>query len=197
MSKSGDFGIIAIACSTGGPQALHKMIPMLPGHLGVPIVLVQHMPTGFTKTLADRINGMAALSVKEAEDGELLLPDVVYIAPGGNHLEVTTNRAKKLIAKVYNGPPVNNLRPNADVMYESLIDVDVGKILCVVMTGMGADGTKGIAALKEKKEIYCITQSEESCVVYGMPRAVDLSGLSDKSVPLDKIAQTISKKIGG
>ena len=196
MGKSGRFGIVAIACSTGGPQALHKVIPMLPEHLGVPVTVLQHMPAGFTKSLADRLNGMSKLTVKEAEDGEILLPDYVYIAPGGCHFEVTS-KAGKLYSHVYNGPPVNNLRPNADVMYESLIDVDVGSILCVVLTGMGADGTKGIASLKESKDIYCITQNEDTCVVYGMPRAVELSGLSNASVPLDEIAKTISNKIGG
>lgn len=196
MEKSGKYGIIAIACSTGGPQALHKLLPMLPADLGVPIVVLQHMPQGFTKSLAIRVNDISQLTVKEAEEGEILRPDVVYIAQGGNHFEVR-GKAGKLFAHVYNGPPVNNLKPNADVMYESLIDVDVGAVLCVVLTGMGSDGTKGIASLKAKKEVYCITQSEESCVVYGMPRAVDLSGLSDESLPLDKIASSINKIIIG
>ncbi|MCR4610858.1 MAG: chemotaxis protein CheB [Lachnospiraceae bacterium] len=196
MDKSGKYGIVAIACSTGGPQALHKLLPMLPERLGVPIVVLQHMPAGFTKTLATRVNDISALTVKEAENGELLLPDTVYIAQGGKHFEVK-GKAGKLYANVYKGPPVNNLRPNADVMFESLIDVNVKSIICVVLTGMGSDGTKGIALLKEKKDVFCITQNEESCVVYGMPRAVELSGLSDASVPLYKIAETISNKIGG
>ena len=196
MGDSGQYGIVAIACSTGGPQALHTLLPMLPEHLGVPVVVLQHMPAGFTKSLADRINSMSGLTVKEAEDKEELLSDTVYIAPGGKHFKIK-GKSGKLYADVYKGPPVNNLRPNADVMYESLIDVYVGSILCVVLTGMGSDGTKGIASLKEKKDVYCITQNEETCVVYGMPRAVELSGLSDESVPLSKIAKTISNIIGG
>ena len=141
MGKSGKYGIIAIACSTGGPQALHKLVPMLPDDFGIPIVILQHMPAGFTKSLADRLDGMSKLTVKEAENGEALLPNVAYIAPGGHHFEIK-GKSGKLYANVYKGPPVNNLRPNADVMYESLIDVDVGSILCVVLTGMGSDGTK-------------------------------------------------------
>ena len=197
MGKASKFGIIALACSTGGPQALHTLIPMLPEHLGVPMVVLQHMPSGFTNSLAERVDNMSKIKVKEATNGELLLPDVVYIAQGGKHFEVDTDRSGNLISKVYDGPPINNLRPNADVMYKSLIDTNIDKVLCVVLTGMGSDGAKGIEALKEKKEIYCITQNEETCVVYGMPRAVELNGLSDASVPLNKIAQTISKKLGG
>ena len=197
MGKASKFGIIALACSTGGPQALHTLIPMLPEHLGVPMVILQHMPSGFTNSLAERLDNMSKIKVKEATNGELLLPDVVYIAQGGKHFEVDTDRSGNLISKVYDGPPINNLRPNADVMYKSLIDTNIDKVICVVLTGMGSDGAKGIEALKEKKEIYCITQNEETCVVYGMPRAVELNGLSDASVPLNKIAQTISKKLGG
>lgn len=197
MGKASKFGIIALACSTGGPQALHTLLPMLPEHLGVPMVVLQHMPAGFTHSLAERVDNMSKIKVKEATNGELLLPDVVYIAQGGKHFEVDTDRSGNLISKVYDGPPINNLRPNADVMYKSLIDTNIDKVICVVLTGMGSDGAKGIEALKEKKEIYCITQNEETCVVYGMPRAAELNGLSDASVPLNKIAQTISKKLGG
>lgn len=197
MGKADKYGIIALACSTGGPQALHTLLPMLPEHLGVPMVVLQHMPSGFTHSLAERVDNMSKITVKEATNGERLLPDVVYIAQGGKHFEVDTDRSGNLISKVYDGPPINNLRPNADVMYKSLLDVDIDKILCVVLTGMGSDGAKGIEALKKHKEVYCITQNEESCVVYGMPRAVELNGLSDASVPLNKIAQTISKKLGG
>lgn len=197
MGKASKFGIIALACSTGGPQALHTLLPMLPEHLGVPMVVLQHMPAGFTHSLAERVDNMSKITVKEANDKELLLPDVVYIAQGGKHFEVGTDKSGNLIAKVYDGPPINNLKPNADVMYKSLIDLDINKVLCVVLTGMGSDGAKGIEALKEKKEVYCITQNEKSCVVYGMPRAVELNGLSDVSAPLKEIAKIISNKLGG
>ncbi|MCR4998848.1 MAG: chemotaxis-specific protein-glutamate methyltransferase CheB [Lachnospiraceae bacterium] len=193
---SGRYSLIAIASSTGGPQALHTMIPMLPEHVGIPIVIVQHMPKGFTASLAERIDSKAKLTVKEAENGERLLPDTVYIAPGGRHLQIQENQGK-LVARVYDDPPVNNLRPCADVMYESLKDISSDNILCVVLTGMGADGSKGIQSLRTKKKLYVITQSEDTCVVYGMPKATDLLGLSDQSAPITGIANAIVREIGG
>ena len=194
--RSSKYSLIAIASSTGGPQALHTMIPMLPGHLGVPVVIVQHMPKGFTESLAERIDSKSNLRMKEAENGEMLQPDVIYIAPGGRHLEVIENQGK-LVARVFDDPPVNNLRPCADVMYESLKALSIDNILCVVLTGMGADGSKGIQSLKTKKNVYVITQSEDTCVVYGMPKATDLLGLSNQSVPITGIANAIVKEIGG
>ena len=194
--KSSKYSLIAIASSTGGPQALHTMLPMLPGHLGVPVVIVQHMPKGFTESLAERIDSKAKLHMKEAENGEVLKPDVIYIAPGGRHLEIIENQGK-LVARVFDDPPVNNLRPCADVMYESLKSLSIDNILCVVLTGMGADGSKGIASLKTKKNVYVITQSEDTCVVYGMPKATDLLGLSNQSAPITGIANAIVREIGG
>lgn len=188
--------IVALACSTGGPQALHKMLPMLPDHLGVPMVILQHMPSGFTRSLADRLNNISKIKVKEVEDKEELLPDVVYIAQGGRHFEIVQDKSGKLFSKVYDGPPVNNLKPNADVMYESLLDTDLDEIICVVLTGMGSDGTKGIASLKEKKNIYCITEHEDTCVVYGMPKAVNMNNMSDEIVPITKISESITMKLG-
>ncbi|MDY6352589.1 MAG: chemotaxis-specific protein-glutamate methyltransferase CheB [Lachnospiraceae bacterium] len=190
------FSLVALACSTGGPQALNRMIPMLPPHLGVPVVVVQHMPAGFTASLADRIDSESRVRVREAMDGELLLPDCVYIAPGGRHFEVSEDGNRHLKACVYDGPPVHNLRPCADVMYESLCRVSCDNILCVVLTGMGSDGTEGISQLKKCKNIYTITQDEDSCVVYGMPRSVKERGLSDETVPITEIARAISKELG-
>lgn len=194
--RTGKYSLIAIASSTGGPQALHTFLPMLPEHVGVPIVVVQHMPKGFTASLADRIDSKAKLTVKEAEPNEILLPDYVYIAPGGRHLQVIENQGK-LVARVFDDPPVNNLRPCADVMYQSLESLSIDNILCVVLTGMGADGSKGIASLKTKKKLYVITQSEDTCVVYGMPKATDQMGLSNLSAPITGIANAIVKEIGG
>ncbi len=187
--------LIALACSTGGPQALHVLLPMLPAHIGAPMVIVQHMPNGFTASLAERLNTKSAVTVKEAEDQEELLMDHVYIAPGGRHLEVVESGGKQIF-RVFDDPPVNNLRPCADVMYESLRSSSYDQILCVVLTGMGADGSAGIASLGQKKPIYVITQSEETCVVYGMPKATDKLGLSNESLPLEHIANAISKKMG-
>lgn len=196
LPKSGKYGLVAIASSTGGPQALHTMIPMLPARLGVPVVIVQHMPMGFTASLAERIDSKAKVHVKEAENGEVLLPDTVYIAPGGRHLEILDNHGK-LTARVFDDPPVFNLRPCADVTFRSLKNISVQNIVCVVMTGMGADGTEGLKYIKPYKHLHVITQSEDTCVVYGMPKAADNAKLSDESVPLTGIANAIAKELGG
>lgn len=193
---SNRYSLVAIACSTGGPQALNRMIPMLPAHLGVPVVIVQHMPEGFTASLADRIDSESRVAVREAMNDEVLLPDCVYIAPGGRHFTIREDRTGRMQAHVYDAPPVHNLRPCADVMYESLCSISHDNILCVVLTGMGADGTEGISKLKKCKHIYTITQDEGSCVVYGMPRSVKEKGLSDETVPITEIARAISKELG-
>lgn len=187
--------IVAIASSTGGPQALHNFLPMLPGNLGVPVVVVQHMPKGFTVSLCERINAEANLKVKEVSDGEELLPNVVYMAPGGRHLEVV-DRLGKSYARVFDDPPVNSLRPCADVMYKSLAKTGFDNLVCVVLTGMGCDGTEGLQYLKKYKSIRVITQSRETCVVYGMPKSVEQNGLSDVSVPIEKVADAVRKELG-
>ncbi len=195
-SYRGKYSLIAIASSTGGPQALHTLIPMLPKNIGVPVVIVQHMPKGFTASLAERIDAKANLKVKEAENGEVLKNNCAYIAPGGRHLQIVNNPSGQLACKVYDDPPVNNLRPCADVMYESLKKVNCDHIICTVLTGMGADGSQGIKSLREVKDLYVITQSEDTCVVYGMPKATDQAGLSNESQPIDQISQAITKKLG-
>lgn len=195
LQGNGKKRIVAIASSTGGPQALHNFLPMLPGNLGVPVVIVQHMPKGFTVSLCERINAEANLKVKEVSDGEELLPNVVYMAPGGRHLEVV-DKLGKSYARVFDDPPVNSLRPCADVMYRSLANTGFDNLICVVLTGMGCDGTDGLKYLKKYKSIRVITQSKETCVVYGMPKSVDQSGLSDISVPIEKVADVIRKELG-
>ncbi len=192
----GKYSLVAIASSTGGPQALHTLLPMFPKNIGVPVVVVQHMPKGFTASLAERINSQSNLTVKEAEEGEVLKPNIVYIAPGGRHLQIVDNPQGKMSCRVYDDPPVNNLRPCADVMYESLKKVSADHIICAVLTGMGADGTKGISSLKKSKDLYVVTQSEDTCVVYGMPKSADQAGLSNESQPITEISKSITKKLG-
>lgn len=189
------FQLVAIASSTGGPQALHNLIPMIPKGFPVPIVIVQHMPKGFTDSLAKRITDYSQILMKEAEDGEELKAATAYIAPGGRHFEVY-EEAGILRARVYDGPPVNNLRPCADVMYESLKYISVPDILCAVLTGMGADGTEGIKSLRKEKHLYVITQDQSTCVVYGMPKAAYTAGLSDEQQPIGSIANSIARKLG-
>jgi two-component system chemotaxis response regulator CheB len=195
IRRQGKSEIVTIGISTGGPNALARMMPMLPGDLGVPIVIVQHMPPVFTKSLANSLNAKCALTVKEAQDGEAIQPNVVYIAPGGKQMKLVasadgTNR----LVKITDDPPENSCRPSADYLFRSIADYYVGRATAVIMTGMGSDGTKGLQILKQKGTLI-IGQNEASCVVYGMPKAPADLGLTDIVVPLDKIAGEIVKSI--
>lgn len=187
--------VVAIACSTGGPKSLQSVLPYLPRNLDAPVLLVQHMPVGFTATLAERLNDLSAIKVKEAEDGEPLEKGCVYIAPGGKHLTCVRAGDRHRIV-LTDDPPRDALRPCANIMYESLMDCDFDEVTCVVLTGMGADGTKGIQQLETKKRIYVIAQDEATCVVYGMPRSVAQAGLADRVVPLQAVANEITKNVG-
>ncbi len=189
--------LIALACSTGGPQALHAFIPMLPATLSVPLVLVQHMPEGFTASLASRLNQISAVTVKEAEDGEYFKPGTVYVTPGGKHMEICEDGSHAAYCHLDDSPPVNSLKPCADVMYRSLKNSSFDEIICVVLTGMGADGSEGIKYLNQYKRTYVISQEASTCVVYGMPKAVEQGGLSDEVVPLKSVANSIVKRLGG
>lgn len=188
--------IIALACSTGGPKALHEVIPLLPKNLPIPVLVVQHMPAGFTKSLAMRLDELSMIEVKEAEEGEMLKNGCVYIAPGGRHMTVVKNRSGQHVIKMTDLPPREGVRPCANYMYESLADCSYDEIICVVLTGMGADGTKGIKELDKKKKTYVIAQDEDSCVVYGMPKAIVDSGLVNELVSLQKIAESVVKATG-
>lgn len=187
--------IVALACSTGGPKSLQQVIPYLPADMDAGMVVVQHMPAGFTKSLAMRLNEISKVTVKEAEDGDIVEKGTVYIAPGGRHMRLAKsgNSVKVVLS---DEPPVDALRPCANVMYESLKDSPYDEIVCVVLTGMGADGTKGIRSLKEKKKLHVISQDEASSIVYGMPRSVAEAGLTDEVKPLEEIADAITRNTG-
>lgn len=188
--------LIALACSTGGPKALQSVIPFLPKRINAPVVLVQHMPAGFTKSMAERLDEVSQVAVKEAEEGDILQKGHVYIAPGGKHMEIKKCPDGKHKVKLNDMPPIGGLKPCANVTYDSLRDCGYDEIVCVVLTGMGADGTKGICSLVQKKPVYVISQDEESCVVYGMPKAIAETGLVNEVVPLNEVAQTITKNVG-
>lgn len=188
--------IVALACSTGGPKSLHSVIPKLDARMDAPMVLVQHMPMGFTKSLAERLDEVSQVKVKEAEEGEVLEKGVVYIAPGGKHLEVVCGAAGIHKVHLNDAPAIGGLKPCANIMYQSLKNSRYDEIVCVVMTGMGADGTAGIEALDKSKPIHVIAQNAQTCVVYGMPRAIAEAGLTDEVVPLESIASTIIKNVG-
>ncbi len=194
--KSGRNKLVALACSTGGPKSLQQVIPMLPGNLDAGIVLVQHMPAGFTASLAARLNEMSEVNVKEAAEGDVIKKGWVYIAPGGKHIRVK-KRGSDYVMALSDEPPIDGLRPCANIMYESLTECNYDEITCVVLTGMGADGTNGIKALNRcHKNIYVISQDEETSVVYGMPKAIANAGLVNEVVPLNRVAEAITKNVG-
>lgn len=187
--------IVAIASSTGGPRALQEVLPYLPADLNAPVLLVQHMPKGFTASLADRMDELSAISVSEAKDGERISNGHVYIAEGGKHMNLEKRRDGYYI-KYSDEPAREGVKPCANYMYESLINCDFREVVCVVLTGMGADGTAGIKNLNEKKKIYVIGQDEESSTVYGMPKAIAKTGLVNEVVSLEKVAEQITKNVG-
>ena len=198
----GKIDVVAIAVSTGGPNALAEVIPRLPLSLDVPVLIVQHIPASFTAPLANSLNLKSLFSVKEARDGERVLPNIAYIASGGQHMVV---RKEKDAGELYgqkrirllDTPPENSVRPSADVLFRSLPDAYEWGILLVIMTGMGHDGTKGVRHMKCRGSHYCLSQTAETCTVYGMPRSVDEAGLSDEKVPLSLLAERITHIVQG
>jgi two-component system, chemotaxis family, protein-glutamate methylesterase/glutaminase len=186
--------VLAIAASTGGPNALADVLAGLPNSLGVPVLIVQHMPPLFTRCLAERLGERSELTVLESEGGELLRPGCVYIAPGQRHLEVTrTNDGVRTVLS--DGPPENSCRPAADVMYRSVARVYGSSALCVVLTGMGQDGLRGAREVRAAGG-RVLVQSGPTCVVWGMPRAVEEAGLAEAVVPLPELASAIMMRLG-
>lgn len=189
------FDVLVVGVSTGGPNALAEFIPKLPKKLGVPVLLVQHMPPMFTKSLANHLNAKSAIEVVEAVDNENILPDKVYIAPGGKHMVLRVDqKSKKPIVGIIDTPPVNSCKPSVDVLFQSISQYYKGNILSLIMTGMGSDGKNGVKKLK-RIGCYSVAQSENSCVVYGMPRAIVDENLADEVVDLPKIGKRISELI--
>lgn len=187
--------LVAIASSTGGPKALQEVLSGLPGNLNAPVLIVQHMPAGFTATLAERLNNICALQVQEASENMPISKGNIYVARGGIHMMAVHKGGSDKIAFL-DEPPREGVKPCANYMYESLKDCSYERIVCVVLTGMGADGTQGITNLKGHKELYVIAQNQESCAVYGMPRCVVAAGLANEVVPLEKVAEAIIKNVG-
>ncbi len=194
--KSTGKKLVAIASSTGGPRALQSVIPRLPADISAPILIVQHMPKGFTASLAERLNTLSEVKVKEAAEGDELESGCVYLAMGGMHMNVQTNASGRCTIHYSDEPSREGVKPCANYMYESLMDSKFDEIVCVVMTGMGQDGTVGIKNLKAKKKIHVIAQDQETSTVYGMPKAIVTAGVSDQVVPLEQIAQEIILNVG-
>lgn len=183
--------LIAIGTSTGGPRALQDVIPFIPRDIDAGILIVQHMPPGFTKSLADRLDGMSQIQVKEAEDGDIISAGVAYLAPGDSHIKVT-KQAGQFVIKLDNGERVSGHKPSVDAMMYSIAELNDRDVIGVIMTGMGADGADGLSRVKANKG-YIIAQDEESCVVFGMPKSTIKLGVVDKVVSLNNIANEIVK----
>lgn len=184
--------IVAIGTSTGGPKALQRVLTKLPSDLQVPIVIVQHMPVGFTNSLANRLNSLSKITVKEAEDGEVVKKGVAYIAPGGYHLKVRSI-GTSLAITLDQSPPENGHRPSVDTMFNSLANIKHYSVVAVIMTGMGSDGTKGLLNMKEVGPCVAIAESEKTSIVYGMPRSAVRTNKVDEVVDLEDIASVIER----
>jgi two-component system, chemotaxis family, protein-glutamate methylesterase/glutaminase len=190
--------LVLIASSTGGPVALEKVLEDLPGSFSTPVLVVQHMPPDFTRILAETLDKKSAVCVAEANDNDPVADNRIMIAPGGYHMKVAGAGRSKFVLKMEDTPMVNGVRPAADVLFHSVAEEYAGKdILVVILTGMGGDGSKGVNELKKKCNCYCMTQSESTCVVYGMPRCVFEAGLSDEVVDLDRISGRIALMAAG
>lgn len=178
---------ILLGASTGGPRVLYDVITKLPTSLNVPVLVVQHMPAGFTKAFAERMDKSSLMRVREARDGEQILANTVYVAPGGYHMLVDNGRIK-----LDTSPQIHGVRPAVDKLFFSAVDYFKGNVISCIFTGMGKDGAEGVREAK-KKGGYVISQSEATCTVYGMPKAAYETGCVDIVLPDDKVVEEIIK----
>ncbi len=183
--------VVLIACSTGGPKALASLVPALPSPLGAGGWIVQHMPPGFTASLADRLDRTSALGVAEARGGEALEPGRLLLAPGGSHLRLDAAG----VARLSDEPPVGALRPRADLTIADAAALFGPRLVLVVLTGMGKDGLDGARVVKGRGG-RVLAEAESTCTVYGMPRAVAEAGLVDVVAPLDELPRAIAEEAG-
>jgi two-component system chemotaxis response regulator CheB len=194
---SGPSSIVAIGISTGGPNALARVLPQLPADIGVPVVIVQHMPAMFTQSLARSLDNKCALEIDEAVNGEPLRPGKVYIAPGGKQMKIVAGPdGKERVIKITNDPPENSCKPSVDYLFRSVAELYVGRATGVIMTGMGSDGTAGLMQMKTNGA-FVIAQDESSCVVFGMPKEPIQRGIVDVVSPLNQISKAIIKTLSG
>ncbi|ABR48851.1 response regulator receiver modulated CheB methylesterase [Alkaliphilus metalliredigens QYMF] len=187
--------LVAIGVSTGGPKALQSVIPYLPANIQASFLVVQHMPAGFTKSLANRLNTLSHINVKEATHLEAVLPGHAYIAPGGYHMAVVEGSNKQLQIHLNQDEPVSGHRPSVDVLFKSVSNLNNKNLIGVIMTGMGSDGTEGVGEIKNQVNSYIIAQDEETSIVYGMPKSAVKTGKVDTIVPLHKIANEIITRV--
>ncbi|HWI75368.1 MAG TPA: CheB methylesterase domain-containing protein, partial [Baekduia sp.] len=190
-APAGTKKVVLIATSTGGPRALAELIPSLPSPLGAGGMIVQHMPAGFTASLAQRLDRSSALTVVEAAGGEALKPDTLILAPGGSHLRLGEDG----VARLTDEAAIGGLRPRADLTIADAAKLFGERLLLVVMTGMGKDGLEGAREVRARGG-RIIAEAESSCTVYGMPRAIVEAQLADEIVPLDQLADAIAAEVG-
>ncbi|MEW6259091.1 MAG: chemotaxis response regulator protein-glutamate methylesterase [Thermodesulfobacteriota bacterium] len=188
--------VVGIGVSTGGPQALLEVIPKLPTDIDVPVMIVQHMPAVFTAVMAQKLDSVSRIRVKEAEDAEPLKPSTAYIAPGGKHMTVEPipRLRSSWLVRITDDPPENNCKPSADVLFRSLAEHFGSQATGVIMTGMGADGVAGLKRMKEEGATI-IAQDEASCAVFGMPRKAIEANIVDIVAPLETLAAHILRTI--
>lgn len=188
--------LVAVGCSTGGPRALKTLLEGIPADFPAPVVIVQHMPPNFTKSLAQRLNTFSPLTVVEAEQGMALEPGFAYIAPGGYHTKIVPDQSRGLMISLTEESPVGGHRPSVDVMFESLLELPSLKRHVVLMTGMGSDGAKMMKRLYDAGVTNTFAESEETCIVYGMPRSAVELGCVSHVLPLHNIAAGLVQAVG-
>jgi len=193
-SSGKEYKLMAIGTSTGGPVALQNILIKLEQDFPLPIIIVQHMPAAFTAAFASRLNTLCKITVKEAENGDVLKPGHAYLAPGGRQMLITGSEQLGKIKVLDDDSPKITFKPSVDISFGSAAKTFAGKVLAIILTGMGSDGKEGARMLKAKGATIW-SQDEQSCVVYGMPQAIDKAGLSDLSLPLDLIATSIIKEV--
>jgi len=185
--------VLLVGCSTGGPDALARLLPRLPAALPVPVLVVQHMPALFTTMLAERLDRDAGLAVREAADGDLVRPGEALVAPGDYHLRLRSSAGQVRVA-LDQGPQENFCRPAVDVLFRSATEVYGGRVLAVVLTGMGQDGLEGARALTGAGGAV-LAQDEATSVVWGMPGAVSMAGLAREVLPLEQLPAAILSRL--
>jgi len=190
-TSSKGYQLAVIGASTGGPVAVEKVLKTLPANYSLPILLIQHMPGSFTGPFAERLNKVCAINVKEAEDGDLLKPGTAYIAPGGRQMCLKKNGRGNTIS-IEDEPATSTYKPSVDITFNSIAEAYRGRVLAIVMTGMGSDGCIGARLLREKGATVW-AQDEASCVVYGMPMAVVKENLVDKVMSVDEIGMSLAR----
>ncbi len=194
-SAPGLVEVVAIGCSTGGPNALTSVLESFPSRLGVPMFIVQHMPPVFTRLFADRLRSITKLNVREAAGGELVEKGDVWVAPGDHHMIIKRDGLVRRIA-LLKTPPENSCRPAVDILFRSVVECYGGRTLAIVLTGMGQDGLRGCQEVREAGG-QIVVQDEATSVVWGMPGFVANAGLADAIVPIGGIALEVTRRIGG